>query len=418
MSAFGEKNNRINRTEGGDYSVELFNKNTAETDEDNLEIKEARALAREAEDKAILAGRPESESRAFGQFVSVIGLQLSRATNKPIREVMNFDLTQEKYAEWMNRHENIERERTFEQRVLQSISSADTSIRQVAAALRKITWKSGTVNLDIGGGRFDEGTDYLSERNVENLVFDPFNRDEAHNRVVFERLRKGDIDSVTATNVLNVIREDAIRAEVIHQAARAVKSDGVAYFQVYEGDGTDIGKQTSKGWQNNAKANSYMKEVQEYFGDVSKTGNIIEARSPITGKTPAVWAFNGVEEYFQREIDDRQAAPNANTLLMNDMSSVITLFETANVSSPYHELMHHTLNVFDSLCDTDGVNEQFKQDFITILKEFSVTREQFRTDAGARRKVHEGFALGFEVYLDTGQAPSEELKAAFVHVRR
>ncbi|GHV40014.1 hypothetical protein FACS1894187_20520 [Synergistales bacterium] len=187
----------------------------------------------------------------------------------------------------------------YEQRVLQAISSADTSIRQVAAAFKKINWTLGTVNLDIGGGRFNEGTDYLSSRGVENLVFDPFNRDEKHNRTVIDRLRESKVDSATATNVLNVIREDAIRDVIIHQAARAIKPDGVVYFQIYEGDRKGVGKQTSKGWQNNAKTDSYSDAIRRYFGDVVIRGNIIEARNPNT-VTPAIWSFNGNEVLFQR----------------------------------------------------------------------------------------------------------------------
>ena len=186
--------------------------------------------------------------------------------------------------------------------VLQSISSADTSIRQVAAAMKKIPWKRGTVNTDIGGGRFDEGTKYLADQGVENLVFDPFNRNEQHNRSVVERLKAGQTDTATITNVLNVIAEPEVRGEVVRQAAKAIQEGGVAYFQIYEGDKSGQGKETSKGWQNNAKTETYLGEINQYFGDVKRKGNLIEARNPQPGEGPAMWmleGINGAVEYFQ-----------------------------------------------------------------------------------------------------------------------
>ena len=192
--------------------------------------------------------------------------------------------------------------RRLYQRVLQSISSADTSIRQVASSLKKIPWKQGSTNVDIGGGRFDEGTKYLADKGVENLVFDPFNRDEQHNRAVVERLKSGGVDTATATNVLNVIQEKEVRAEVVRQAAKAISQDGTAYFQIYEGDASGQGKQTSKGWQNNAKTAAYLEEVGQYFGDVRRKGNLIEARAPRPGEGQAVWMLEGTDgptELFQ-----------------------------------------------------------------------------------------------------------------------
>ena len=188
------------------------------------------------------------------------------------------------------------------QRVIQSISSADTSIRQIAAALKKIRWQAGTTNADIGGGRFDEGTEYLAAQGVENLVFDPFNRNEAHNRKVVERLRAGGTDTATATNVLNVIQEQEVRLEVIRQAAKVIRPEGVAYFQIYEGNGSGQGAATSKGWQNNAGTAAYLEEVKKYFGAVKRRGNVIEARKPNPGKGAAAWMLEGTEgpvEYFQ-----------------------------------------------------------------------------------------------------------------------
>ena len=141
----------------------------------------------------------------------------------------------------------------------------------MAEAINKIDWQPGTVNVDIGGGRFDKATDWLRERGVENLVFDPFNRDQEHNRQVAERVQSEKADTVTCTNVLNVIDNEQARANVILQSAKALKPGGTAYFSIYEGNKSGIGKATVKdSWQNNRITETYIDEIKKYFNDVRR----------------------------------------------------------------------------------------------------------------------------------------------------
>jgi hypothetical protein len=168
----------------------------------------------------------------------------------------------------------------------QAISSADTSLRQVPALFKKqnIDFPEGGTNFDIGGGRFDEGTKYLAdERGVENFVYDPYNRSPEHNAAVMDRMRTKAADTATAANVLNVIAEPEARADVIRQAIQNIKPGGTAYFQIYEGAGTGVGKVTSKGFQNNKKTADYIGEVEEIFGpdNVRRKGNVIIATKPV-----------------------------------------------------------------------------------------------------------------------------------------
>jgi hypothetical protein len=165
----------------------------------------------------------------------------------------------------------------------QALTSADTSIPQVAAAMKKIPWERGTRNLDLGGGKHDLGTNYLKTQGVRNLLYDPFNRTEKHNeRVLKEAAAKG-IDSVTVLNVLNVIREPEHRDAVIKQAADHAGNDKPAYFQVYEGNGSGVGKETIKGWQNNRKLSDYVAEIGKHFSQVERHGIYLEARNPDPG---------------------------------------------------------------------------------------------------------------------------------------
>ena len=67
-------------------------------------------------------------------------------------------------------------ERERDDVVSQEITSAKTSIKQVAGLFKDKNAKFGKTNIDVGGGRFNLVTDYLAERGTKNMVFDPYNR--------------------------------------------------------------------------------------------------------------------------------------------------------------------------------------------------------------------------------------------------
>ena len=162
----------------------------------------------------------------------------------------------------------------------QSITSADTSIKQVPAVFKSPLFRKtpGQRNLDIGGGKYDLGRDYLAQHGVESHVYDPYNREPEHNEAVLKRFNDKPADSVTATNVLNVIQHPHHRAGVIEMAHRHLDDNGHAYFGIYAGDRSGQGKQTSKGYQNNLPASAYMDEVQRVFPHVQRKGDVIVAR--------------------------------------------------------------------------------------------------------------------------------------------
>ena len=161
----------------------------------------------------------------------------------------------------------------------QGISSADTSIndRLLPASFKRIAWRAGTINADIGGGRFDNATEFLASQGVQNVIYDPFNRTPEHNRSAIAKIAGGKAHSATVNNVLNVIREPAARSLVIRQAADAVGRDGTAFFLIYEGAADGVGRQTSKGWQENRKASDYEAEIRTVFGNVRRKGNMLVA---------------------------------------------------------------------------------------------------------------------------------------------
>ena len=175
-----------------------------------------------------------------------------------------------------------------------------TSIKQVAAGLRRgVTHKilqPGTVNLDLGGGRYDEGVKFLADHEIENLVYDPYARTAEHNGAILERLaQEGGADSVTLNNVLNVIPTDDERSSVLDFLYRVVKPGGKALITVYEGNGTGEGKKLThsdgtSSWQENRKLATYEKGIKEALpanATVERKAGMYVVTKPSTGKAVA-----------------------------------------------------------------------------------------------------------------------------------
>lgn len=122
----------------------------------------------------------------------------------------------------------------------QEFTSENTSINsgKVPAVFKMVSFQPGTINLDFGGGRFDTANDYLTQYDVINLVYDPYNRSKEHNSEVIQTIRKaGGADTATCSNVLNVIKEPEVRRNVLENIKKLVKPGGHVYITVYEGSG-------------------------------------------------------------------------------------------------------------------------------------------------------------------------------------
>ena len=139
-----------------------------------------------------------------------------------------------------------------------------------------VDFKPDTLNLDYGGGKFDNAVEALAEKGVTSVVYDPYNRTAEHNANVLKQVRaNGGADTVTCSNVLNVIKEEEVRLSVLRNMKSLVKASGIVYITVYEGNGSDIGKETTSGYQLNRKTASYLEEVSRVFPNVSRKGKLI-----------------------------------------------------------------------------------------------------------------------------------------------
>lgn len=168
---------------------------------------------------------------------------------------------------------------SFEQEYDSSVTSINSAkLPTIFGLVQKLGgFKGGTMNLDYGGGRFDNVAQYLKDYDVLNLVYDPFNRSKEHNKDVIDFVKKnGGADTVTCSNVLNVIKEPENRLSVIKNCDRLVKNGGTVYFTVYEGSGSGEGKADDKrkSYQTNMKTADYQEELEKVFKDVKRKGKL------------------------------------------------------------------------------------------------------------------------------------------------
>lgn len=200
----------------------------------------------------------------------------------------NWDIVYRLYYEGLHRKEkNIQCSKAIMADVWDEISQVDqeftsenTSINsnKLPAIFKMIKLPEGSINLDFGGGRFDNVAEYLEPLGVINLVYDPYNRSAEHNQEVIKTLKEaGGADSATCSNVLNVIKEPEARLNVLKNISKMVKPGGDIYITVYEGTGKGDEGETKSGYQLNRKTADYVEEIQQVFPNAERKGKLIVA---------------------------------------------------------------------------------------------------------------------------------------------
>lgn len=176
----------------------------------------------------------------------------------------------------------------------QEYHSDATSINsnKLPAVYRMVDFHSGDLVLDFGGGKFDNAVNYLKDKDVTLLVYDPYNRSAEHNNKVIKILREhGGADAAVNSNVLNVIKEPEARETVLRNIKRLTKKGAPIYITVYEGRGDNQEGPTKSGYQLNRKTANYMEEIEKVFDNVSRKGKLITA-------------INASEDLTTSDIDD------------------------------------------------------------------------------------------------------------------
>jgi hypothetical protein len=167
--------------------------------------------------------------------------------------------------------------------MVQEYTSAKSSVKQLPAGFKLVdkyfTWYQGTINLDIGGGKYDLMTDALKEKGVTNLIFDPYNRSLTHNTDVIRRVLINDgVDTVTIFNVLNIIKERKIQLNVLKMARSALNIGGIVFVRsTYKNRNKVSGPTKSGTFQHYLTQEDYLKIVQKVFPDAKLKYGIIFA---------------------------------------------------------------------------------------------------------------------------------------------
>lgn len=159
---------------------------------------------------------------------------------------------------------------------IQEHTSADTSLNQISAGLRYAVRngliKPNSVNLDIGGGKFNQGIEYVETcvPSSRLLIYDKYNRSEENNSNVLNKA-KFICRYVGIHNTLNVVKEVEVRADILDDAKNFMTSNGVVHITIYEGDKTGNSRQSKQdrgrgsSWQEHRTIESYLAEIKEIF---------------------------------------------------------------------------------------------------------------------------------------------------------
>ena len=116
-------------------------------------------------------------------------------------------------------------------------------------------------------------------------VYDPYNRSKEYNIFSVKAFAESSKDYIVCCNVLNVIYEDDVLESILTDIQRLSDSLTEVYFQIYEGDKSGIGGETTKGWQRNEKARAYVKYIEKHFDILKIANGIIKCtRKPMTIK--------------------------------------------------------------------------------------------------------------------------------------
>ena len=160
---------------------------------------------------------------------------------------------------------------------MQKYTSKETSINKRGAVYAAVDFKPNTVIFDYGCGAFDVNEDHVRglNRGITWLGYDKYNRSEEYNMATFKALEYVKPDYIILSNVVNVIAEDEIIQGIINECLSYAGQDTEFYINVYEGDRSGNGTETSRGYQRNEKAAEYIRFIPAGY-ETSRKGNLIK----------------------------------------------------------------------------------------------------------------------------------------------
>ena len=249
----------------------------------------------------------------------------------------------------------------------QEYDSAKTSInsKKLPAIYNMVSFTPGDVVLDYGGGKFDNAVEYLADKDVTLLVYDPYNRSAAHNAEVVKILRQnGGADATVCSNVLNVIKEPEVRTAVLENIKKLTKSGGDIYITVYEGSRNGKDGPTKSGYQLNRRTEGYVDEIKEVFPDVQRKGKLLK----IVNAATSVNYNNKPNEYCTSfRVGDSVRFSHGSGQYSKELGEIVGFDDDGNyiVRWPDGELS-------EGICDVNLVSEydEFDDDFESQYEEW------------------------------------------------
>lgn len=226
-------------------------------------------------------------AKHYGNFNSI-----DDAKAEASRYLKESDIVEEDAEGYVNLREAFEDTEELElKQAQQEFSSAATSINsnKLPAIYNMVEFRPGDVVVDFGGGKFDNAVNYLKDKDVTLLVYDPYNRSAEHNKEVLRLLKEhGGADAAVNSNVLNVIKEPEAREAVLKNIKKITKRGAPIYITVYEGRGDGAEGPTKSGYQLNKKTGDYMEEVESVFSNVKRKGKLITAINESTSMKESI----------------------------------------------------------------------------------------------------------------------------------
>jgi hypothetical protein len=124
----------------------------------------------------------------------------------------------------------------------------------------------GVIILDYGGGKYNTNKDYMEKTyGAIFVIYDKYNRSDEENRIALEFASTHHLDYIICSNLLNVIFENDVIEFILSDISCYADDDTQIIFAIYEGDKSNIGKETNKGWQRNEKVKNYLPFIEKYF---------------------------------------------------------------------------------------------------------------------------------------------------------
>ena len=226
-------------------------------------------------------------AKHYGNFNSI-----DDAKAEASRYLKESDIVEEDAEGYVNLREAFEDTDELElKQAQQEFSSAATSINsnKLPAIYNMVEFRPGDVVVDFGGGKFDNAVNYLKDKNVTLLVYDPYNRSAEHNKEVLRLLKEhGGADAAVNSNVLNVIKEPEAREAVLKNIKKITRRGAPIYITVNEDRGDGVEGPTKSGYQLNRKTGDYMNEVGKVFSNVKRKGKLITAINESTSMTESI----------------------------------------------------------------------------------------------------------------------------------